>query len=738
MSLSLTNREINLTYPGLIKTEDNLPLTQSVKRLTDGVGNLLNIAVSLDATFFDGDVDFTYATVTGLVLPDGPQGPQGLVGAQGFQGSTGAQGFQGPIGIQGATGLQGTTGAQGFQGLTGSQGFQGPIGIQGATGLQGLTGAQGFQGPIGLQGSIGLQGLTGPQGFQGSTGLQGFQGPIGLQGATGIGLQGFQGSTGSQGFQGPIGLQGSIGLQGLTGPQGFQGLIGSQGFQGPLGPQGFQGNQGFQGPIGIQGNQGEDGDGTAYYGQISSQTSQTVAITTIGQYVPMNITGIFDTNNSYGTSVSTTATFGIKNASGATQLIAIVATADVVVANNRTTGFRIAVNGIGILESTCTGSTGTTNFAKLMTQWFVELNEGDEVSLLIANLTDTGDIGVSRSKIIAFTIGKQGEQGFQGLVGAQGFQGPIGLQGLTGPQGFQGEVGAQGFQGLTGLQGAQGPQGPQGQDAVGSIVSTGPNTISSIWSGCLDQYNALGTYSATTLYFIEDECIPEPTPTATPTPTPEPTPTPTATPTPTPLPSCTINDVLVIQEDLDNAIGNTEPEKNNNTLYVRYVICDGIQIIEQYSLAGTFQICVQTLGEPSPEIFIYVNNIETAALAGSAVSDTFVSCEITPTPTPTSEPTPTPTSEPTPTPTPTPEPTPEPTPIPTADCYIYEYINNGSNIVQFNEVECDGTPYFIDIQPGAENATPCLREIDSQRIADYLAIGLVVSEGSSVCGTYNI
>lgn len=35
------------------------------------------------------------------------------------------------------------------------------------------------------------------------------------------------------------------------------------------------------------------------------------------------------------------------------------------------------------------------------------------------------------------------------------------------------------------------------------IESVGPNTLDSVWSGSQAQYDALSTYSTTTIYFIE-------------------------------------------------------------------------------------------------------------------------------------------------------------------------------------------------------------------------------------------
>jgi len=143
---------------------------------------------------------------------------------------------------------------------------------------------------------------------------------------------------------------------------------------------------------------------TRYYGQMSNQSQQTVTITTQGVYVPMNITGTFDNANSQGTSAPTTASFGIKNSAGDNKKYVVIATADVEIGNNKTAGWRLAVNGVAIAETTCQAQTGNHNLAKLMTQWIVTLNDGDEVSCHLANLSGTQNIQVDRSKIVAFTL----------------------------------------------------------------------------------------------------------------------------------------------------------------------------------------------------------------------------------------------------------------------------------------------------------------------------------------------
>jgi len=142
---TLTGQQINTTYPGLIKTEDNAAITGTAKALTDGVGNQMPIEVGTGGVNFpSGTVDFTGATVVGLPASAGATGATGPQGAAGINGATGATGTSGAQGFTGATGL-GSTGATGPQGPAGS----GSIGATGATGagggtpglIQGATGA---------------------------------------------------------------------------------------------------------------------------------------------------------------------------------------------------------------------------------------------------------------------------------------------------------------------------------------------------------------------------------------------------------------------------------------------------------------------------------------------------------------------------------------------------------------------------------------------------------------------
>jgi hypothetical protein len=186
------------------------------------------------------------------------------------------------------------------------------------------------------------------------------------------------------------------------------------------GPAGATGATGATGPAGPQGAPGADGDGTAYYGQISRQASGTVAVAATGTFYPINLAGTFDTANSYGLIAGTAEQLALKNDTGEPQLFTVIGTADVRSANSQVLGLRLAVNGVTIPATECRVTTGTTNYGKLLSQWIVELANGEEVSLHVANHSGTTNITVDRAKVVAFTAGRQGEQGDKGDQGDPG------------------------------------------------------------------------------------------------------------------------------------------------------------------------------------------------------------------------------------------------------------------------------------------------------------------------------
>jgi collagen type VII alpha len=180
------------------------------------------------------------------------------------------------------------------------------------------------------------------------------------------------------------------------------------------------GATGATGVIGATGASGADGTGTAYYGQVSRITSGTISIATAGTYQSTGLTATLDSEN-FGVSLGTTDSFAVKNTSGSAQLLKIYGSADIDAGNNRILGIKLALNGTPIDTTECNASTGQgTTFAKLVTNWMIELQPNDEVALFVTNKSTSGNITLLRGRVVASTVGRQGEEGATGLTGATG------------------------------------------------------------------------------------------------------------------------------------------------------------------------------------------------------------------------------------------------------------------------------------------------------------------------------
>jgi hypothetical protein len=227
-------------------------------------------------------------------------------------------------------------------------------------------------------------------------------------------------------------------------------------------------------------------------------------------------------------SLGTTDSFAVKNTSGSAQLFKIYGSADIDAGNNRVLGIKLALNGTPIDNTECNASTGQgTTFAKLVTNWMIELQPNDEVALFVTNKTTAGNVTLLRGRLVASTVGRQGEEGATGVAGATGDVGATGLTGATGVQGNVGSTGATGIQGDTGSTGATGVAGVDGatgatgatgvgtQGSTGATGSTPANIVLSDTTAAQGgtqllnmvqitqgAYNAIGTPTSNTLYII--------------------------------------------------------------------------------------------------------------------------------------------------------------------------------------------------------------------------------------------
>jgi hypothetical protein len=238
------------------------------------------------------------------------------------------------------------------------------------------------------------------------------------------------------GIQGPQGPQGVQGVQGVQGEQGIQGVPGDAatiavGTTSTLAPgsSATVANSGttsaavfdFGIPEGVQGPPGLDGTGAPIFGQVAKMTSGTITIGAQGVYQSTGLTAVLDGENA-GISLGTSDLFAIKNTSGATRRLKISASYDASMAGaTKVLGLALAINGVVDLDTECRATTGIQGaIAKLATAWIIDLADGDEVALFVANHSSTVDIDFQRGRIVATSVAGFGPQGVQGPQGPQG------------------------------------------------------------------------------------------------------------------------------------------------------------------------------------------------------------------------------------------------------------------------------------------------------------------------------
>jgi len=142
-------------------------------------------------------------------------------------------------------------------------------------------------------------------------------------------------------------------------------------------------------------------------GQCSKTDSGTISIATQNVYVTTGLTATLDAGTAQGMALGTTDAFGLKNINGSTKLFRVYGSIDAntVTGNNKALGIKLALNGVVIDQTECRANTGGNNEqAKLVTSWMVELENGDEVSLFIANFSSDVNISFQRGRLVASEV----------------------------------------------------------------------------------------------------------------------------------------------------------------------------------------------------------------------------------------------------------------------------------------------------------------------------------------------
>jgi hypothetical protein len=140
-------------------------------------------------------------------------------------------------------------------------------------------------------------------------------------------------------------------------------------------------------------------------GQLSRVTTGEIDIETQGTYVSTGLEATLDSTTASGMVRGTVDAFGLRNTSGATRLMRFYGSIDAADGNNKTMGIKLALNGTPIDATECRAFTSSGGAeAKLVTSWMISMAANDEVSLFIANHSDTSNIELRRARLVASEV----------------------------------------------------------------------------------------------------------------------------------------------------------------------------------------------------------------------------------------------------------------------------------------------------------------------------------------------
>ena len=459
---NLFNKYIYETYKSIVGigqsgTSGLIPGT--IQPLTDGEGNELPIRVS------DTDVEVDYLTSKNLFIEAygevidqngvwvGPQ--QGMSGTSGTSGTSGATGTSGTSGVNGSSGQTGSAGTSGTSGI-------GSSGTSGTAGTSGLTGSSGTSGQAGSSGTSGQNGTSGANGTSGTSGIS---------------------QPGTPGTSGTSGTSGTAGTSGSNGVSGGRLYYFNQSQASSVSPYKLLSTVPV---IGAQQTVAKTLTNNQQNLLVQEFLTNELGFTVIPAG-PQT----FHLHFSFpaaAADIDTYVTMELANSAGIGYGTIVTSSVEKLPYNDGQVGL--------VMPDIIFPATSINATDRMIVKIYVNNNDNTNRSLVW--YTEDGDYSYVATTVSAES-GTSGPSGTSGINGAQGDAGSSGTSGLNGTSGTDGNNGTSGTSGVDG----SGTSGTSGISPSGTITTSGPNTIANVWSGTQAEYTALGSYSATTLYFIE-------------------------------------------------------------------------------------------------------------------------------------------------------------------------------------------------------------------------------------------
>ena len=135
-----------------------------------------------------------------------------------------------------------------------------------------------------------------------------------------------------------------------------------------------------------------------FHGLVFYGVQTEVTINTTGVYVDLPFTGTLNDLSVGAASVD--SKLGLKNVSPKSYIVQVKGTADVEAkGSSKEIGLRLVKNGTDINGGECRATVANSTIAKLHSFAIVEVEPGDEVTMQIANFTNTNNPDFERGRI---------------------------------------------------------------------------------------------------------------------------------------------------------------------------------------------------------------------------------------------------------------------------------------------------------------------------------------------------
>ena len=135
-----------------------------------------------------------------------------------------------------------------------------------------------------------------------------------------------------------------------------------------------------------------------FHGLVFYGVETEVTINTTGVYVDLPFTGTLNDLSVGAASVD--SKLGLKNVSPKSYIVQVKGTADVEAkGSSKEIGLRLVKNGVSINGGECRATVSNNTIGKLHSFAIVEVEPGDEVTMQIANFTNTSNPDFERGRI---------------------------------------------------------------------------------------------------------------------------------------------------------------------------------------------------------------------------------------------------------------------------------------------------------------------------------------------------